>query len=282
MTYLGSKRHQDNARAASEKGSAALRHQRAAREAAYILAPLVCAAEGCVEAIPYAKKATNRYCSKACSARTNNRVRTHTSETKEKISSSLLDRSVQAGSATKVGEDVFYKKTCLGCGQEFLSEGRRRETCSAPCLASWKRANMDLEEMRARGQRNIVAQMEAGKWKGWSGRSQRSFPEEWVALELARRGVTNYVAEKQVGRYSLDFAFEESKLVLEVDGKQHRTPEGKAHDKKRDAFLRENGWEVFRLAWVSVRSEAGKRRVEQALTEFLEVLRSRKVVALEK
>ena len=47
-------------------------------------------------------------------------------------------------------------------------------------------------------------------------------------------------------KMQVDFAFPEQKLVIELDGKQHETPEQKAIDKKRDNFLKSNGWTVVR------------------------------------
>lgn len=43
-----------------------------------------------------------------------------------------------------------------------------------------------------------------------------------------------------------DFLFPEHKVVLEVDGKEHRTEKGLAADQERDAFLSSKGYVVVR------------------------------------
>ncbi|MFB4473741.1 endonuclease domain-containing protein [Oceanobacillus caeni] len=53
----------------------------------------------------------------------------------------------------------------------------------------------------------------------------------------------------KVGKYRLDFAFPQYMIAIECDGKAyHSTPKQKAHDKKRDIFLKENGWTVLRFS----------------------------------
>lgn len=51
-------------------------------------------------------------------------------------------------------------------------------------------------------------------------------------------------------RFKLDLAFFSptgAKIDLEIDGPFHRTPEGIKRDKKRDKYMRTNGWKVFRV-----------------------------------
>lgn len=50
------------------------------------------------------------------------------------------------------------------------------------------------------------------------------------------------------GRYSIDIALPSYKLAIECDGKAyHSTPQQKAHDRRKDRYLRENGWKVLRF-----------------------------------
>ncbi len=49
------------------------------------------------------------------------------------------------------------------------------------------------------------------------------------------------------GPYIVDFLCEEKKLIIELDGSQHFTPEGKMRDKIRDSYLREKGYRVMRI-----------------------------------
>lgn len=52
--------------------------------------------------------------------------------------------------------------------------------------------------------------------------------------------------------YILDFYSVQGKLVIELDGGQHYTDEGKAKDNKRDAYLKEHGFEVLRFTDIEV------------------------------
>ncbi len=52
--------------------------------------------------------------------------------------------------------------------------------------------------------------------------------------------------QKIIGNYIVDFYCPCAKLVVELDGSQHATPEGMAADARRDAFLRGRGLTVKR------------------------------------
>jgi len=51
-----------------------------------------------------------------------------------------------------------------------------------------------------------------------------------------------------MGSYILDFYCPTAKLVVELDGDQHNTMAGRAHDAKRSNFLRSKGIRVIRFA----------------------------------
>src|SRR5215475_11684640 len=50
-----------------------------------------------------------------------------------------------------------------------------------------------------------------------------------------------------VGPYVADFACVTAWLIVEVDGGTHSTPAERAHDRRRDMYLRSRGWRVFRV-----------------------------------
>jgi len=47
-----------------------------------------------------------------------------------------------------------------------------------------------------------------------------------------------------VGPYFADFACRQAKLIVELDGSQHSESD---HDRRRDEFLRGEGWSVIRI-----------------------------------
>lgn len=50
-----------------------------------------------------------------------------------------------------------------------------------------------------------------------------------------------------IGPYIADFAIHSAKLVIEVDGEHHFTPDGMARDIRRDDWLENAGYRVLRL-----------------------------------
>ena len=68
----------------------------------------------------------------------------------------------------------------------------------------------------------------------------------------------NYPIKAKGRYYYLDFYFPDLKLDLEIDGQQHKRPERKEHDIKRDTFLKENNYQIFRLEWKEITTISGK------------------------
>lgn len=97
----------------------------------------------------------------------------------------------------------------------------------------------------------------SGKHPGWKhineSQDRLSYPESFIKKVLIENNIFfNYtvVPHLSAGKYFLDFAILELKLDIEVDGCQHyRDIDAIEHDKTRDAFLRENGWTVYRINW---------------------------------
>ena len=73
--------------------------------------------------------------------------------------------------------------------------------------------------------------------------------------------------EYRAGRYRLDFAWPEVKIALEADGWYHRSPEGAANDRRRDSWLRSEGWLVFR-----VDDEHGERVLAQQISRVAQIV----------
>jgi very-short-patch-repair endonuclease len=53
--------------------------------------------------------------------------------------------------------------------------------------------------------------------------------------------------EHPVPPYTVDFFCVELGLVIEIDGQPHLTPEGIAHDRVRDRFLKSQGYKILRI-----------------------------------
>ncbi len=70
----------------------------------------------------------------------------------------------------------------------------------------------------------------------------------WSELKKFR-GLYGIHVRKQtpIGAYFPDFVIHEHRLIIEVDGEHHFTPEALARDAKRDAWLRGVGYRVIRF-----------------------------------
>ena len=54
--------------------------------------------------------------------------------------------------------------------------------------------------------------------------------------------------QKTIGNYIVDFYCPKAKLVIELDGGQHYSSEGKAKDRERDGYMKGIGLRVLRFS----------------------------------
>ena len=75
--------------------------------------------------------------------------------------------------------------------------------------------------------------------------------ETWLWSDLRGRRLNGFkfVRQLAIGPYFADFACREEMLVVEVDGSQHA---GSEYDRKRNEFMRMNGWSIVRFWSVDV------------------------------
>ena len=74
--------------------------------------------------------------------------------------------------------------------------------------------------------------------------------EEKLGFVLDSRRIP-FETQAQIGRYRADFLLQSKdgrKIVVECDGAQHQEPGNKAHDKARDRYLKEQGYQVLRFS----------------------------------
>ena len=55
-----------------------------------------------------------------------------------------------------------------------------------------------------------------------------------------------------IGNYIADFYCHQAKLVVELDGSQHYSPEEREYDQKRTAYLEQQGLQVLRFSNLDV------------------------------
>jgi very-short-patch-repair endonuclease len=89
----------------------------------------------------------------------------------------------------------------------------------------------------------------------------------WSMLRNNQLGV-KFRRQVPYNIYILDFYCVRAKLVIEVDGRQHFTAEGKRRDEIRDADLRRDGLVVLRFTNAEVLTNS--EGVEQVIFEKIE------------
>jgi len=70
----------------------------------------------------------------------------------------------------------------------------------------------------------------------------------WSKLRGKKVQGLQFYRQKIIGNYIADFYCPKSKLVIEVDGGQHYSCEGREKDKKRDDYMRRTGITVLRFS----------------------------------
>jgi very-short-patch-repair endonuclease len=89
----------------------------------------------------------------------------------------------------------------------------------------------------------------------------------WLYLRTLKSEGWRFRRQSPEGPYILDFVCRNAKLVVEVDGVHHSSPDQDEHDRIRDAYLTERGFRVLRF-WASDvlnEFEGVVQRVRQAL-----------------
>ncbi|WP_244478736.1 MULTISPECIES: endonuclease domain-containing protein [unclassified Mesorhizobium] len=70
----------------------------------------------------------------------------------------------------------------------------------------------------------------------------------WAELSQFRRWYGIHIRKQApIGYYVVDFVIHEHRLVMEVDGEHHFTPEGQRRDRERDEWLAGEGYTVLRF-----------------------------------
>lgn len=81
--------------------------------------------------------------------------------------------------------------------------------------------------------------------------NEPSYPEKFF-MEVIKNEFQdkNYSREFSFGKFSLDFAWVEKKLCIEIDGEQHkRFKEYRERDERKDKALHDAGWNILRIEW---------------------------------
>lgn len=72
--------------------------------------------------------------------------------------------------------------------------------------------------------------------------------ENHLWYDFLRRYPVRFQRQKTIGSFIVDFYCHDAKLVIELDGGQHYTPEGMAYDTERTQVLEQYGLKILRYS----------------------------------
>ncbi len=128
-----------------------------------------------------------------------------------------------------------------------------RDASEAQKLARKKNPRKHTKATKKKLREHMLRRLKDGTYptlgRNFQGRP-KSYPEKWWQSVIdARFDNTDYEDEYKFGIYSLDYAWPDLKRCIEVDGSQHEEQQQKASDKRKDAYLLKEGWQVLRMPW---------------------------------
>jgi len=276
MNYIGSEYHIENAKKASVLGNKKIQEIKNERIINYNNFPNFCL--NCNNPLSYNKR-SNKFCSSSCSATYNNRNRIVTEDHKLKTSLSL--KGVSKGGKRELKD---YKRNCGECGNVFIvpriENGKlsQQKYCCDKCSKTGMKKNLSL---------NVKEKVRNGTHKGWTSRNIISYPEKFFIEVLKNNKLEykqNFVISKRdlglndISNYFLDFYFEDGKIDLEIDGKQHSYKDRKEKDITRDKLLESVGIKVYRIKWKNPINESNKEYLDKEIHKFLKFYEINKLI----
>lgn len=180
-----------------------------------------------------------KFCSKKCSLLNNKlKLSENRKEVNEKISNKLRK-------AEKIG-------ICLWCNKEFEKKNKNHKCCSRSCSSSEINSRPEHRDRLSKMFSELTKRRhDSGDLSiGWKSRKklEPSYPEKVTMIFLDSKKI-KYEYELNCGKYFIDFAFEEKKIALEIDGRRHNDIEIVEKDIRKDTYLKNNGWIVCRIKW---------------------------------
>lgn len=164
----------------------------------------------------------------------------------------------------KIEYDNFIIPKCA-CGKDVKINNRTCKTCGdSACITKLhkNRTHSDVTKNKIRIKRVEYLKVRRGN-SAWENRwnNKLSYLESWfydnIIVKYNLHSKYDIVNEYPFYPYFIDFAFLNIKLAVELDGACHfnNGEPRKQHDIKRDDFLIENGWKVFRISYKEINTE---------------------------
>lgn len=146
-----------------------------------------------------------------------------------------------------------WETTLEGCTkhEKYCKENPNR--CKAPSHPISedvrKQISSSLKMAHSEGRAHNIGE---SRWN-----NEHSYPEKWFisVLENEFNMIENidYKTEFPFYKYSLDFAWPDKKICIEIDGEQHqRFQDQIRRDLEKDSLLKNNGWIEIRKSWKDI------------------------------
>ena len=141
-------------------------------------------------------------------------------------------------------KSIFYRYVLLS--KLFRNSSDAAKLARKKYPENFKHSDESKNKMREARLKWMMENPEKTAWR----KSNMSYPEKLMYnkfLELGWDKKHLVVIEKSIFPYFIDFAFENDKVALEIDGSQHLLIERKLKDIEKDKTLNDNGWRVIRV-----------------------------------
>lgn len=150
---------------------------------------------------------------------------------------------------TKAEELGLEKPKCSELTRKKLSDAKKGDRNSSKRPDVRAKISASMKKAHAEGRAHNIGNC---RWN-----NKPSYPEQWLMgvlkNEFGLERDKDYKMEFPFHRFSLDFAWPEKKVCIEIDGEQHeRFQEQKERDIEKDKLLKEEGWIELRRLWKEI------------------------------
>ncbi len=216
------------------------------------------------------KRGGGKFCSVGCRAKAQD---AHLERTCKLCSRSFLARRGEAevGRARYCSDrcrSLAHRKRitfiCAECGQETEVPQCRGDMkfCSYECLERWRQHEKRITRICLQCGKQfeeVLNRVENGKGKFCSHKCYLQYKgetsiERLIREELALHPEIRFEQEVRIGPYRVDFLLPERHVVIECDGRYwHSFAQVFLRDRRKNRFLAEKGYQVFRLSEAEIR-----------------------------
>lgn len=204
-----------------------------------------------------------KFCSSSCSAKYNNSKRSVVTFNKQRQTllktienMSLIDRATKYSGGKLSGDLHPRRKMMIANNQPVCVKSYKCKVCDNPTAGRKTCSDKCLKiHQRNLGTANLRKRRLAGE--NFSFRRQSNLEKTFEKFIKSKRirFLKEVYARKEIKKgtyYRLDFVFPSKRMIVEIDGKHHESPNQLKHDVVRDFLMLERGWNTLRINYYEV------------------------------